>query len=286
MESFLLSDIPLEQSSFYKKLEVQKDRKEYLEKVKDGIDLLKEKNSNEDICKQKLDYWRLLSELRKYILDQSVDLKNRDRKIIALDEYFKIGRYKNDGKLWTSGFEFNFYDAQNIDNFNMVILKKQKVPKRAIDDIGLESGSFIKILSSSVNYNEDNYSILSEQEKQDIYLAYHDELPWDLEITCSLEFPYNDDKEDIRLVRPENTHPCGKQFHVKESEIFILPYDKTYRYFQVCPNCGWITNIPKEILSEEVKHRIESRSIKEPNLFNKMRTYSEQFSLQNQRKIN
>ena len=35
---------------------------------------------------------------------------------------------------------------------------------------------------------------------------------------------------------------------IKENEIFVNPNDKLYRYYQLCPHCGFIVNIPKEIL--------------------------------------
>ena len=68
---------------------------------------------------------------------------------------------------------------------------------------------------------------------------------------------------------------------VDENEIFINPDDRLYRYYQVCPHCGYIVNIPKEILSDGIKKRIEDRCSKDDKLFRKMYLYSELFSLDN-----
>ena len=84
---------------------------------------------------------------------------------------------------------------------------------------------------------------------------------------------------ETRLYRPENTEPCGKNFCINEKEIFIRPDDSSYRFFQLCPHCGYIVNIPKEILSEGIQKRIEDRCSKDDRLFRKMFLYSELFSL-------
>ena len=66
---------------------------------------------------------------------------------------------------------------------------------------------------------------------------------------------------------------------IKEEEIFVNPNNKLYRYYQLCPHCGFIVNIPKEILSDGIKQRIEERCSKDDKLFRKMFLYSELFSL-------
>ena len=72
---------------------------------------------------------------------------------------------------------------------------------------------------------------------------------------------------DSRLQRPDNTKPCHEEFRIDADQIFINPNDTLYRYYQMCPHCGYIVNIPKEILSTRVKQRIEERCSKNPNLF-------------------
>ena len=154
----------------------------------------------------------------------------------------------------------------------------QRKPFRDKNDIGLKNNSFISAIFSAPYY-EYNSSIFTENEKQQIYLQYHDELPCDLEIACELEEEYVKTMMETRLYRPEHTAPCGKNFIVKEEEIFVDPSDKLYRYYQLCPHCGYIVNIPKEILSEGIKQRIEDRCSKDDKLFRKMFLYSELFSL-------
>lgn len=46
LESFLLSDIPIEESNFYKYLESKKKDLDYMNSVRNGIKLLNDKNSN------------------------------------------------------------------------------------------------------------------------------------------------------------------------------------------------------------------------------------------------
>ena len=84
---------------------------------------------------------------------------------------------------------------------------------------------------------------------------------------------------ETRLYRPENTESCGENFIIKEDEIFVNPNDELYRYYQLCPHCGFIVNIPKEILSDGIRQRIEERCLKDDKLCRKMYLYSELFSL-------
>ena len=85
---------------------------------------------------------------------------------------------------------------------------------------------------------------------------------------------------ELRLSRPCHTSPCGETFRIKEEEIFVNPDNSLYRYYQICPHCGYMVNISKDLLSEGVKKKIESRCEKDPNLFRKMYLYSELFALE------
>ena len=58
---------------------------------------------------------------------------------------------------------------------------------------------------------------------------------------------------------------------VIEDEIFV----ENNKYYQLCPKCGYIVNIPEEILSVGVRKRIVDRCSDDPNLFRKMFLYSE-----------
>ena len=87
---------------------------------------------------------------------------------------------------------------------------------------------------------------------------------------------------ETRLYRHENTEPCGENFVVKEEELFVNPSDILYRYYQLCPHCGYIVNVPNDILSEGINQRIENRWSNNNKLFRKMILYSELFVLSHQ----
>ena len=49
-----------------------------------------------------------------YIEEQSGDLKNKERKLYILDQYYRILRYKNDGRIYTSGRKLNIHDCNSL----------------------------------------------------------------------------------------------------------------------------------------------------------------------------
>ena len=273
-EEFLLSDKELEDIELYKFIESKRNDKEYLEQVKRGIELTDKKNIGRcEITKESLDIWKILNSTWDYVSEQSGDLKNKESKLRVLDEYYRIARYQNNGKIYKSGRNLTLDES-----WGGIIIDKKREPFRDKKDIGITSNSFITAITKAP-YFEDNWSIFTENEKQKIYLDYHDELPCDLEITCGLEEEYIKTMIETRLYRPENTESCGENFIIKEKEIFVNPNDKLYRYYQLCPHCGFIVNIPKEILSDGIKQRIEERCSKDDKLFRKMFLYSELFGL-------
>ena len=274
-EDFLLSDKPMEESSLYQLVESKRNDKDYLDNVKKGLELLEKDNADEKykMFKSKLSIWEILRKVSDYIEEQSGDLKNKERKLYVLDQYCRIHRYQNDGKIYKSG--------RNLildESWGGIIVDYKREPFRDKKDIGITINPFITVISKAPYY-EDSWSIFTENEKQEIYLEYHDELPCDLEIACELEEEYIQTIIESRLYRPENTEPCGENFIIKEKEIFVNTNDRLYRYYHLCPHCGYIVNIPKEILSEGIKQRIEDRCSKDLKLFRKMFLYSELFSL-------
>ena len=273
-EEFLLSDKKIEDTELYKFIESKQNDKEYLEQVKRGIELNDKRNIERcEITKESLDIWKILNATWDYISEQSSDLKNKKSKLRVLDEYYRIARYQNNGKIYKSGRNLTLDES-----WGGIIVDKKREPFREKKDVGITSNPFITTITKVPSY-EDSWSIFTENEKQQIYLQYHDELPCDLEITCDLEEEYVKTMIETRLYRPEHTEPCGENFIVKEEEIFVNPSDRLYRYYQLCPHCGYIVNIPKEILSEGIKQRIEDRCSKDDKLFRKMFLYSELFSL-------
>ena len=284
IEEMLLSDILLEETKGYQLFESLKKDKEYLEKVKIGIEILNKENQERskilEAFKIKLNLWKLLSEVRTNINEQSGDLNNKEKKLIVLDEYFRINRYENNGKVRKSGYNLWTCDMEPNYSYSGIIDLEKHIPSRDKQDVGVKNNNFINYLSKMMS-EENNFSHFTEEEKQQVYLRFHDELPWDLEITCRMEDEYIPVLIETRLIRPENTNPCDRQFNIKEEEIFINPNDSLYRYYQICPHCGYIVNIPKEILSVGIKNRIEERCSKDENLFRKMYLYSELFALDN-----
>lgn len=261
LEEFLLIDKKMENTTLYKLTEDKKNDKEYLEKIKKVAMLLDEHNKG---------IWKILDVAGNYIENQSSDLNNKERKLKVLDEYYRIARYKNDGRILTSGRNLNLHDC------NSLLIPRKKVPIRDKKDVGIKENPFILAVSNAPRY-EDNNSIFTEKEKQKVYLEYNDELPCDLEIPCSYLEENLSDSETIE--RPSNTFPCGENFTVKEEEIFVNPSSRHNRYYEVCPNCGFIVNVPSEMLSEKIRKRIEHRYIGDDKLFRKMMLYSELLGL-------
>ena len=282
LESFLLSDIPYNKSNFYLELEYHKADSDYLNTVITGLTFLKQHNDDiyNPYLKMKLNAWTVFSKVRHFIDSQKLDTYGRVDKLHAMDEYFKIARYTNDGKIWTSGYELNFLDSTNNKNYLSYTSFKESIYPRDDNDAGLDDSKFVEYLINPKNLNKENNSILTEEEKQRIYLRYHDELPWNKIRVCEKEEEYVLDLKNPRLVRPKHTSPCGEKFYVKEEEIFMDPDDSVHPYYQLCPHCGYIVNLRNESLSEGVKRRIEDRCNEDPNLFRKMYLYSELFALE------
>ena len=273
IEEFLFTEDPMEKSLLYLLNEDLKTDENHLELVKEGLKLVEKKNQNQKYFKEVLDINNLLHKYGRYLEEQSGDLENKNRKLRILDEYFRLYRYQNNGKVYKSGKELSIEDCPSVS-----VALEFKKPSRSKNDIGIENNKFIEAAVNAPHY-EYNRSIFTEEEKAEVYMCYHNTLPYELYKECELEEEYVKTMIDSRLQRPENTEPCHEMFRIDEKEIFVNPEDKLYRYYQVCPHCGYIVNIPKEILSEGVKQRIEERCAKDQNLFRKNYLYSELFAL-------
>ena len=161
-EEFLLSDKPMEESSLYQMVESKRNDKDYLDKVKKGLELLEKDNEDTkyEMLKSKLSIWEVLGKVSDYIEEQSGDLKNKERKLYVLDQYYRIHRYQNNGKIYTSGRKLNLHDVSS-----MVIDLHKREPFRDKKDIGIKNNPFISVIFSAPYY-EDNWSIFTENEKQ------------------------------------------------------------------------------------------------------------------------
>lgn len=253
-EEFLLSDKAMEDTSLYIMLENCRKDRSYLEKVRRGYLLVEKENKKYNYLKTSLSIFDILEKTWDYIKDQTGDLENKENKLRVLDEYYRLARYQNDGVIRTSGHTPSIRDYANIhESFY------EDEPSREKEDIGIVSNDFINIISLSPHILS-NCSVFTEEEKQQIYLEYHFELPWNLKVKC------------------DNFDMCGKNFYVKEEEIFM---DEDNNFYQLCPLCGNIVNIPTEILPDVVTARIIDRCKEDPNLFRKMSLYSELKQLDN-----
>lgn len=274
LEIALLSDTKLEDTFFYKYFEKQIEDKEYLEKAKNAIEKQK-KDSWGYSFPSDLGIWNLLAAVRKHVKDQSGDLKNKKIKLEVLDEYFRLKRYRNNGQIWTSGYEERFEDLiNNCAYVSAIPIRKDIKPTRQIWDVGVKNNIFL----NTINYREDKkyVSYFSEEEKQDVYLSLNDELPWNLKINCSFE-----DSEEDALERPENTVPCKEDFTINESKIF----KNKEEYYQRCSNCGYIVVIPKELFSPGIKSRIDERAENNSDLLRQNVLESELQGIKNKRKV-
>mgnify|MGYP005771100889 FL=1 len=261
IESFLLSDINMENSELYKFMDSMKMNGNYLNRYNRGLILLERKNNQYKCEKLNLNCLYLLEMLYDFISKQSGDIKNRNNKLLGIDEYIRISKYKNDRKIRINGRHENSKDINSFTNHKHSIIKLENFHKflRNNKDIGLKSSLFIKYISDFDNHHKYNCSILTEEEKQKIYLEYHDELPCDLEIKCDLENADTYIQCEKNIIRLDNIKPCLQFFDINEEDIFVDLNSRCHRYYQVCPYCGFLVNIPDNLLSKGIKKRIEDR---------------------------
>lgn len=156
LEMFLLSDLKMESTALYDNVNYLKKDKKYLLKIKKGLLLLQKHNEN-SFLKLQLDIWKILEIVRNYIERQEKNYENRQKKLRALDEYFKIARYENNLIVTRDKEEINTKDIQKKVNGRDNLVDSLKNDHKT----GLES-DFINYLSSLNNYNENNMCLYSE----------------------------------------------------------------------------------------------------------------------------
>lgn len=175
LEILLLDDKPLEENRGFKLFESFKETEvcdaEYL-KIQTAKIVAYNKIQAIKGLELKLNEIKILTQVYKYIKNQSFDIINKQRKLRVIDEYLRIARFKNDGKIWTSGYNYTSHDISQLKNFSYVFTRDLK-PNREEIDIGVLSNKFIRYISSK-------FMFLSEKEKQEIYLKYHDDDPCQL----------------------------------------------------------------------------------------------------------
>lgn len=257
LEKFLFDDKPLEDSEFYKKLLELKENPKYLELVKEGLVLMQNGDLLHRIDNVDSGMNELLQRVKSYIEGQE-DSLNKKRKLCVLEEYFNILRYRN--------VDEDSREEQKLDSNS----KHDVVP---VKSKGIGYTDFIKSFNVKRDWKSGVYysNCLTEKERQEVYLKLHDELPWDLEIECKLEEPELEAMNDTRLVRPDDTKPCGSSFRISEGDIFVTKRG----YYHLCSECGFIVKVPPKYISEGIGKRIRERCSKDENLFRKMELISE-----------
>lgn len=259
LEHLLLGNVPLEDTYLYKKFnEEKKKEEEQLEyttmRVRHTI-----WNRARVIGDRSKETWELLSHLVYYISSRkNVNSYNNRKELEALDEYFRVLRYSNDGIEWTSGYELNGADLMH--SLFLFQAEREEIVDY-FDTPEFEGNEFISCFASGPT---DKGSVrLTEKEKQELYLKYHDELPWDFIVSCS---------KNEKISLPSVCTPCDNSVLVQENDIFV---DDNHDFYCLCDRCGYIIAIQKEGISKRVQKRIIDRCYPKKNLFRKMLIYSE-----------
>ena len=259
LEVLLLGNVPLEETYLYKKFNEEKRREE--EEIEDMTMQVRHTiwNRARVIGDRSKEMWELLSHLVYYISSRNnVNSYNNRKELEALDEYFRVLRYSNDGIEWVSGYELESEDLMH----SLFLLQSEREEKvNYFDSPEFEGNEFISCFASG---RMDKGSVrLTEKEKQELYLKYHDELPWDFIVSCS---------KNERILLPSVCSPCDNSVLVLEDDIFI---DDINDFYCLCDRCGYIIAIQKEGIKSAVQKRIIDRCYQKKDLFRKMVIYSE-----------
>ncbi len=182
LEILLLENIDLENNKGYLFLENLKQDKKYMKEVKKGVlkkDRYNKKCKYIPVMQCKPNVLTILVHIYTYIENQKFDIENKRRKLEVIDEYIRLAKYKNDGKIWSSGRYITGHDLLNMSSewcatIPGTILKE---PQRITN--GVFNNEFINAFSNTRSVLKDAYHF-SELEKQNVYLEFHDEISCDL----------------------------------------------------------------------------------------------------------
>ncbi len=184
-------------------------------------------------------------------MKQNIIEEDNNKKLDALDEYFRINRYENNSYIYTSGAVLNSSDIKNNINIRSGVIKSNILGDLIVYNTGFVKSSFIDYVSNMNNHYKENLSMLTEEEKQKIYLTYHDEIPWNSIILCNQNTIYF------------NNESCNTYFNLVEDDIIYY----NDNYYILCPNCYNLSLINKELLSDSVKLRIKNKSLENKNIY-------------------
>lgn len=241
-QDFLLGDEKAEFSKFVMYVERRKRNPEFVKSIPADID------------KERL-MWEFLNSIGNLIINQDGNKILREKKLQAMNEYYKILNYQNkmEGQKLGSKLIANYLNSKR---------NKWKIPfGKDKDEANFKTTKFVKALNDKSNYDETSLGILSDKEKQEIYLLFHDELPWDLLVKCEVDKNSIYKPREKRLINRNCQSPCGEEFYLIEENIFINPNDEFYDYYQICPNCGYIITVPHSLLPNTIRTRIEERCL-------------------------
>lgn len=259
LEELVLGNIPLEDTYLYKYVKNNKHNPDFMISEVERYQSRGEFYiRNRSVVKGDKSYyaWLLLSHLVYFIRSRKYSNSyNNVKELEALDEYFRILRYSNDGIEWKSGYDLCGEDLMH----SLFLVEVDDADEVSYyDNMEFEGNEFICCFAS--DKNGENSIRLTEKEKQDIYLSHHDELPWDYIVEC---------KSDDTLDRPDKCVPCGDSFILLEDNLFKGNSDK---YYCMCPKCGYIINVPVDDIIN-VLDKINKRN--SSSIFKKMMIYSE-----------
>jgi hypothetical protein len=101
---------------------------------------------------------------------------------------------------------------------------------------------------------------------------YHDIIPWDNEVECSL---------DDSIERPSNSFPCGNKFTISEGNVFF--YESSF--YELCPCCRYIVKVDNSLIPDKISQRIKRKSIIDSDIYRKNYLLSELTFLDTDNKV-
>lgn len=268
-QDFLLNDAKAEFSEFVKYVERRKRDLEY-----------KKKLASTTITQNKESLvWEYFNSIIRLIMINERNMIAREQKLKSMDEYYKILNYRNvcDAEILGSKLIEQYFkdERKKLGNFW----------SRTKDKVNLRTSDFVKYVSDKRNYDLESQGILTNKERQDIYLTFHDEIAWDTKIKCEVDKNTIYKPRTKHLLRQDINPPCGEEFYLVESRMFINPKELCSDYYQSCPKCGYVVNVPQTLLPEEVKRRIEERCLNYEYEFSTMLLSAELRSLDYQHDV-
>jgi len=234
----------------------------YVEKRKRNLAYVKDINIKTEKYNDKAELvWQYFNSISNLIMHQEQNKILRRKKLLAMNEYYKILNYQNKTGVQKSDSKLISRYLENKNNSWISFFASKK------EEDKLKNCNFIRYLSDKRNYDLESMGILSTKEKQEIYLGFHDELAWDMIIKCEVDKDTIYKPKKKHLLKQDINPPCQEEFYIVESKIFINPNDDFSDYYQVCPNCGYVVNIPHKLLPDKVRTRIEERCLNDENEF-------------------